>query len=187
MTPITDPWRDLGAAGREVGATDARVTVDLWMDYASPDSAVVARELSEELRSRVESGAIRVVLHDLALLDEESVVAATALRCIDAQGGPTWLIHDLLSVSGQGAGAGVYTTDNLLRLGAQLGLDIAALDACLADGSVAQTVRDETAAGQALGLTTSPAIVVTRGDTERGRFEGAIDSKEVLAAIDKDR
>ena len=77
------------------------------------------------------------------------MTAGVALRCFDAQGGPTWLINDILSVSAQGKDAGIYTPENLLRLASQLGLDVAAIDACLRDPAVAQAVRDDTAAGKA--------------------------------------
>ena len=154
------------------------------MDYQSTNGATVANELGGELRTRVADGKVRLELHDLALLGEESVTAAVALRCIDAQDGPTWLIHDILSVSAQGKDAGIYTPENLLRLTSQLGLDVAAFDACLADPAVAQAVRDETAEGKAAGLTEGPAIVVSAGGKETARFAGALDTAKVLAAID---
>ena len=184
--PIPDPWADAGATGRVAGSASAPVTVDLWMDYLSVDNATVAGQLGDELRTRVVDGKVRVVMHDLALLGDESVVAATFVRCVDAQGGPDWLVSSVLaSVSAQGPVSGVFIPDNLLRLGAQLGLDIRALDACLGDGAVAQAVRDETASGQALGLEQGPAIIVSAGGKEVARFSGTLDSAAVMAAIDK--
>jgi protein-disulfide isomerase len=185
--PIPDPWADAGAMGRVAGSASAPVTVDLWLDYQSPDSATISGELAAGLQARVTDGSTRVVLHDLALLGDESVVAATFVRCVDAQGGPAWLVSDILSGPAQGPDAGIFVPDNLLRLGAQLGLDIRALDGCLGDGTVAQAVRDETAAGEALGLTAGPAIIVSAGGAEVARFSGTLDATAVLAAIDKAR
>ena len=82
--------------GRTAGDAAAPVTVALWMDYQATDGATVAKALGAELRTRVADGKVRLELHDLALLGDESVTAGVALRCIDAQGGPTWLIHDIL-------------------------------------------------------------------------------------------
>ena len=184
--PIPDPWTDVGATGRVAGPASAPVTVDLWMDYLSVDSATWAGQLGDDLRARVVDGKVRVVMHDLALLGDESVVAATSVRCVDAQGGPGWLVSSVLaSVSAQGPVSGVFVPDNLLRLGAQLGLDIRALDACLGDGAVAQAVRDETASGQALGLDQGPAIIVSAGGKQVARFSGALDAAAVMAVIDK--
>jgi protein-disulfide isomerase len=185
--PIPDPWADAGAMGRVAGSASAPVTVDLWLDYQSPDSATITGALDAGLQTRVTDGAIRVVLHDLALLGEESLIAATSVRCVDAQAGPGWLVSGILSRPAQGPDSGIFTPDNLLRLGAQLGLDLRALDRCLADDAVAQAVRDETEAGAALGLTAGPAIIVSAGGSEVARFSGALDAPAVLAAIDKAR
>lgn len=183
QAPIQDPWAGVATEGRVAGDASAPVTVDLWLDYASADGVALARDLAPELRSRVNAGTARVVLHDLALLGDESVVAAGMVRCTEAQGGPTFLVSDVLSSAAQ-AGAGVFTPLNLLRFGAQLGLDVRALDACLNDPGTAQAVRDETAAGQALGLEAAPTVIVSRDDREVGRFSGPLDLAQVLAAID---
>jgi len=182
--PAADPWAGTVTNGREAGGPTAPVTVELWMDYQSKDSAAVAKTLEPELRTRVASGAIRVVQRDLALLGDESVVASSMVRCVARQGGPAWFVHDILSVSAQGAGAGIYTPDNLLRLASRLGLDVKALDTCLADPTVAADTKAETAQGTALGLTAGPSVVIRVGDREVGRFSGALDTAKVLAAID---
>jgi protein-disulfide isomerase len=184
QTPLKDPWAGTPTDGRTAGDAAAPVTVALWMDYQSTNSAAVTKDLGPELRTRVAGGKVRLELHDLALLGDESVTAGVALRCIDAEGGPTWLIADILSVSAQGKDAGIYTPENLLRLASQLGLDVAAFYTCLADPAVAQAVRDETAAGRAEGLTEGPAIVISAGGKETARFSGALDAAKVLAAID---
>lgn len=183
-SPSSNPWSATQTDGRTAGDPAAPVTVDLWMDYQSADSAPVAKVLGPELRTRMASGTVLARLHDLALLGDESVVAGTALRCTAAEGGPTWFVHDILSVSAQGVGAGIYTSDNLLRLIAQLGMDVRAFDACLGDPAVTGAVKDETAQGKADGMTAGPVIVVSAGGTETDRFSGALDIAKVLAAID---
>ncbi len=182
--PVTDPWSAVTSDGREAGDPAAPVTVGLWMDYQSTDSAAVAGDLGPELRSRISGGKIRLELHDLALLGDQSVTAAQTIRCTADQGGPVWFVHDILSVSAQGPDAGIYTVDNILRLATQLGLDIKAFDTCLGDAAVAQAVVDETAAGQAMGLSAGPSIVVSAGGKEVARFSGALDAVKVMAAID---
>ena len=107
--PLTDPWAGTRTDGRTAGGAAAPVTAALWMDYQSTNSAAVTKELGTELRKRIADGKLRLELHDLALLGDESVTAGVALRCFDAQGGPTWLINDILSVSAQGKDAGIYT------------------------------------------------------------------------------
>ncbi len=182
--PSSDPWAGTVTDGREAGDAAAPVTVELWMDYQSKDSAVVANELEPELRTRIGTGAIRVVQRDLAILGDESVVAAGMVRCVARQAGPAWFVHDILAASGQGADAGIFTALNLLRLSSQLGLQVKTLDTCLADAAVAAEVRAETAEGTAFGLSAGPSVVIRVGEREVGRFSGAMDVKAVLGAID---
>lgn len=182
--PSSDPWTGIDTDGRAAGDPAAPVTVELWMDYQSKGSAVIANDLGPELRTRIGTGAIRVQLRDLASLGDESVVAAAMVRCVARQDGPAWFINDILAVSGQGADAGIYTTVNLLRLSSQLGLLVRTLDTCLADAAVAAEVMAETAEGTALGLSAGPSIVIRTGATEVGRFSGDLDVTVVLAAID---
>jgi protein-disulfide isomerase len=182
--PSADPWTGTATTGREAGSATAPITVELWMDYQATGSAVVATDLEPGLRTRIGEGRIRVVQHDLATLGDESVLAASMVRCIAQQGGPAWFAHDVLAVSAQGSGAGIYTPRNILRFGARLGLDVQALSACLDDPAVAADVRADTAAGTAEGLTAGPAVVVKRGDVELARFTGTLDAAKILAAID---
>jgi protein-disulfide isomerase len=185
QVPLDDPWAALSPDGRSAGDASAPVTVDLWLDYQAPEGVAVAGELAEGLRQRVADGRARVVVHDLATLGDESVLAAATLRCIEAQGGPAMLVSEVLSASAQGPGSGIYTEANLLRLAARLGLDIVALDACLTDPATAGAVEAETDAGRNLGLDSAPAIIVTRDGTEVGRFTRTIDPATVLATMDK--
>jgi protein-disulfide isomerase len=182
--PTGDPWGALDLRGREAGAAAAPLTVELWMDYQSTDSKAIADVLEPELRTRVENGSIKVVQKDLALLGEESVTAAATVRCMADQGGPAWLMHDVLAVNAQGAGSGIFTPDVMLDIAVKLGLDIKAFDACTADPATAAAVADESAQGTALGLEAGPSVRVLRGGEELERFIGAIDADAVIKAID---
>ncbi len=183
-SPSGDPWTGTVTAAREAGSQTAPVTVQLWTDYQLTDMAAVASNLEPELRTRIAAGKVRLELHDLALNGAESVAAATMVRCTANQNGPAWLVHDVLSVSAQGPGMGIYVTHNLLRLGARLGLDIIALNTCLSDAAIAAQVTAETSQGQAIQLTKAPAVIIRSGNKEVGRFSGALDVAKVLAAID---
>ncbi len=185
-TPVSspDPWSGVVTNGRAAGDAAAAVSVELWMDYQAPGSAVVATELEPMLRTRILAGSIRVEQHDLATLGDESVLAAAAVRCIARQGGPTWFTHDVLAAAAQGAGAGIFTTRNILRFGSRMGLDVSALSACLDDPAIVADVTEDTAAGDAAGLSNPPAVVVRRGGLEVARFSGTLDVTAILAAID---
>ena len=182
--PPADPWSGMATSGREAGDPGAPVTVELWMDYQATGSAMIANELGPELRTRITAGDIRVVQRDLAVLGEESVVAASTVRCVARQDGPTWFTHDVLAVSARGQDSGIYTPASILRFGARLGLDVRALSDCLDDPAIAQAVEADTADGTTAGLTAGPAVIVRRAGTEVARFSGELDVAKITAAID---
>ncbi len=123
---------------------------------------------------------------------ERSLVNVVGLRVKDVRntGAKALMAHissyprDVLAVSAQGADAGIYTPQNLLRFIAQLGLDVRAFDACLSDASVARAVQDETAAGKGDGMAAGPVVIVSAGGSETDRFAGPLDSAAILTAID---
>jgi len=184
--PPGDPWSELPTAGRAAGRPSAPVTVELWVDYQAAAMAPLAGALGPSLRERIAAGIVRVVLRDLATLGDESVLAASFMRCAAQDGEPSvWFAHDVLASSAKGAGQGIFTDRSLLWFAAKLGWDVARLDACMSDPATASAVRAETSAGTGLGLGAAPAVIVRRGATETARFAGpALDAAKVLAAID---
>ena len=185
LAPIQDPYAALTPDGRTIGDPAAPVTVDVWLDYQAPGGPVVARELAPELRTRVAAGDVKVVLHDLAILGDESVAAAAAVRCVEAQGGPAWLVSDVLSAAGSGPGNLIFTTENLLRLASQLALDVRAFDSCVQDPATLAMITEDTQAGRANGIQEGPAIVILTDGVEAARFKGTLVAADVLAAIDE--
>ncbi len=183
-SPSGDPWLGTATSGLEAGSKSAPVTVQLWGDYQVTDMAALANNLEPEFRTRIAAGKVRLELHDLALGGAESVAAAAMVRCTANLNGPAWFVHDVLSVSAQGPGKGIFITRNLLRLGARLGLDIDALNPCLSNPAIAALVTTETAQGQSILLTEAPAVIIRAGGKEVVRFSGSLDVAKVLAAID---
>ena len=183
-SPSGDPWLGTATTGRDAGSKTAPVTVQIWTDYQSLDMATLPNDLEPGLRTRIAAGKVRLELHDLALGGAESVAASVMVRCTANQNGPAWFVHDVLSVSAQGPGKGIYVTRNLLRLGARLGLDIQALNTCLGNPAVAALVATETSEGRTILLSEAPAVIILVGNKEITRFSGGLDVTKVLAAID---
>ncbi len=186
VQPSADPWLGTATAGRTAGSPSARVTVELWVDYQATGMPAIVSGLEPELRKRIATGRVSVVLRDLATLGDESVLAASLVRCGAEDGDPlVWFAHDILGASAQGANAGIFTSRSLLWLGAKLGWNVAAVDACMAGSAVAGQVRAETASGTGMGLKAAPAVVVMAGGKETARFAGpSISVTKVMAAVD---
>ncbi len=186
VQPSGDPWAGTSTSGRTAGPASAPVTVELWVDYQATGMPSMVTNLEPGLRTRAAAGKVQVVLRDLATLGDESVLAASFVRCgASGHEGSVWFVHDILGSSAQGANSGLYTSRTLLWLGAKLGWDVKAADACLADPATASAVTAETVVGTGLGLSAAPAVIVKAGGKEVARFSGSsLDAAKVLAAID---
>jgi protein-disulfide isomerase len=163
-TPTATPSPPPNAAiGPSLGSAAAPVTVEIWADYQCPYCRLEAMVFGGSLeRAFVLPGIARVVYRDFAFLGQESTDAAVAARCAGRQDpGAYWRYHDLLFASQNGENQGTFKRQNLLTLAGLAALDATAFTACLDDPAVARAVTDETAAGRALGVESTPTMRVS--------------------------
>lgn len=149
------------ADGRALGKADAPVTMDVWADYQCPYCAQFARTLEPQvIANLVTKGTVRMVAHDFTFIGEESIAASVAARCADRQG-KFWEFYQMLFWN-QGAteNGGAYSEDRLLGMADLLKLDRAAFETCQRDQTLRTDITKETAAGQALGIQSTPTSLI---------------------------
>ncbi len=167
--------------GVAVGPEDAAVVVREFADYQCPycaQFASVARRVREEY---VESGRVRFVFFDLPITSQHpnALAAAEAARCADRQGA-YWEMHDaLFENQSEWAEAG----DPLPRFreyARRAGIDPAALARCVGNGETRLTVQRNMQFAQALGVSSTPTIVIGNQG-----FTGARSWAEVRSLIEE--
>jgi protein-disulfide isomerase len=102
---------------------------------------------------------VKVQARPIAILGEESVLAAQAAECANDQG-QFWQFHDTLFANQSGRNEGAFSQENLERFAEALNLDTAAFDSCLESGKYASKVSDDTDAARQQGITAVPTILV---------------------------
>jgi len=107
----------------------------------------------------VSAGQVKVQARPVAILGQESDLAAQAAECANDQG-RFWEFHDMLYVNQRGENRGAFSRENLKRFAEALELDTAAFDSCLVSGKYASKVRDDTEAARQMGVTSVPTIFV---------------------------
>ena len=142
------------------GSASAPVTVAEYSDYQCDYCGRWAREVEASFRSTfVATGKVRFEWHDDAWEGQESIDAANAARCAGDQG-QFWAMHDLLYNSQNATpNTGAFTKDKLKAMGATLGLDAAAYDACIDAGTYVAAVRSDTTISSA-AFSGTPAFSV---------------------------
>jgi len=161
VSGLTAPPAPVANVVRPVeGSATAPVTVAEYSDYQCDYCGRWAREVEATFRSTfITSGQVRFEWHDDAWEGQESIDAANAARCAGDQG-KFWEMHDLLYTSQNATpNTGAFSKDKLKSLGATLGLDATAYDACVDAGTYNAAVRSDTAASSA-SFSGTPAFSV---------------------------
>ena len=155
------------ASGRTLGAADAPVVIEVWSDFQCPACGQLARDIEPRLVGEyVAAGTARLVYHDFAFLGEESLLAAAGSREA-AEQGRFWAFHDLVFANQAGENEGAFRTERLVAMARLAGLDLGAFERALTDPALRAAIAQETAEGRALGVTSTPTLVIN-GQGYRG-------------------
>ena len=176
-TPTPIPT-SLKASANVMGDPNAPVTIEEWADFQCPACRLFATGTEPALRTLyIETGKVRLVFRHLAFIGPESILASEAAECAGEQN-RFWDYHDRLYALQGGENTGTFSKANLQKIADGLGLGLG-FNACLTSDRYAQRVRDETAAGQAKGVTSTPTLIIN------GRkLEGVRSIDQLRAVID---
>ncbi len=127
-------------------------------DFQCPYCGQSTRQVLPQLRETyVHAGKIEMVFLDLPLqMHSNAFKAAEAAACAGDQK-KFWPMHDLLFEHQQ-----ALAPAQLPGYAAEIGLDVPAFQACLADGKHAGRIRDHIRTAHSLGITGTPAYVLGR-------------------------
>lgn len=157
--PSTTVPPGITQSGHVRGQADAPVTIDEWADFQCPACGMFARLTEPQLLTNyVATGKVKIVFHNFAFLGNESGWAAEAADCAGEQN-KFFEFHDRLYAAQAGENQGAFAKDKLKKIGTDMGLG-PSFTACVDSGKYAQSVRDEKAAGDALGVDATPTLFI---------------------------
>lgn len=143
-----------------LGSPGAAVTLIEYGDFQCPFCREVAVSVLPTIEEEfVSTGQVKIQARTIAILGQESHLAAQAAECASDQG-RFWDFHDTLYVNQRGENKGAFSLENLKRFAEALGLDTVAFDSCLDSSKYASKVRDETDAARQLGVDSVPTVFV---------------------------
>jgi protein-disulfide isomerase len=164
--------------GNIYGDPNATITVTEYLDFQCPICLRAALTVIAEIDRRyVETGEAKLEVQPIAILGNESVDAAEAAKCADAQG-KFWEYHDTLFANQSGENKGTFKPDNLKRFAAAIGLDAASFDSCLDSARYESQVAQDTESAKSIGVKGTPTIFVnsTKVETSVDAISAAIDA-----------
>jgi protein-disulfide isomerase len=135
-----------------LGLATAPVEIVAFGDFQSPDYARLAQAFG---RVRDMFGdRIRLVFKNLPVIGPESVAAAEAAQCANAQG-KLWAYHDALLAQQRAIDIG-----RLKQTASEVGLNRDAFDGCVDRGEFRERIRQAMAEAGRYGIQASPSFLV---------------------------
>ena len=170
------------ATGKNVlGEADAPVTIVEFSDFQCPYCQRFYTQTEQQIvDAYVTTGKARIAYRHFPLsFHQNAQISAEAAECAADQG-KFWEMHDLLFTRGQGDGTGLDST-NLKAYAKELGLNTATFNTCLDSGAKTAMVQADFAAGQAAGVSGTPAFFINGrslvGAQPFSAFQAAIDAE----------
>jgi len=158
---IPDPLAaPANADGKAWGPADAPVLIEEFADYQCPYCGEFAKGVGHQLaEAYADSGQVRFEYKNFAFIGNESVKAAEAAECANAQG-MFWQYHDTVFANQRGENLGAFSNANLKNFAAVIGLDEGAFNSCFDRGEYASVVRAEKSEGEDRGINSTPTLFI---------------------------
>lgn len=164
-----------------LGDEKAPVSLVVYSDFQCPFCKKWHDEtLPQIVDEYVKTGKVKIEYKDFALLGQESINAAVAVKCAKEQGLENYLnYHDYLFDNQKGENQGQFSIANLKRFAANLKLNTDEFNKCLDLKKHLDEVQKETEEGRAAGVTGTPAFLINGklivGAQPYAVFKNAID------------
>src|SRR5918997_3432080 len=166
-----EPADTSGFRGYVKGAATAPVEITEYADYQCPFCQTFATLQMPTIEERlIRTGRLRWRYRDFPLqMHPFARLAAHSAACADEQG-KYWQQHDRI-YEGQQEWSAARDAAPLFRNYAQaVGLDMGRYDSCMESGKYAGRIQADYNAGVALGVSSTPTLLVN-GRLHRGRFD----------------
>ncbi len=173
-----DPTQD---GRRSLGSPDAPVVIEEYVDFQCPAcrAYVVDREPQIQ-KDYVDTGKVRLVVHNFPFLGPESFLAAEAAEAAADQG-HYWAYRQLLFQRQGPENSGTFTADKLKAFASELGLDRTKFDAALDGRTYKAQVEAEAKDAEARGVKVTPTLFV-----DGQKFEGVPPANQLNSIIDQE-
>lgn len=144
-----------------IGSIDAPIVLSEWVDFRCPYCAVFSRETFPQIvQEYVDSGKVRVEMHDVAYFGEASERAAVAARAAGEQGRYFEFVEAVYAVAPE-SGHPELPESELIAFAEQAGVpDIERFTEDLRSEELLSAVRESTANAQRLGVSGVPFFAV---------------------------
>ncbi|HEY0220819.1 MAG TPA: DsbA family protein [Candidatus Paceibacterota bacterium] len=143
-----------------LGDPNAKITIIEFSDFQCPFCGKFFTQTFPEIKKLyIDTGKAKLVYLDFAFLGEESTDAARAAKCAGEQG-KFWEYHDELFYNQKGENQGAFNKSNLKKFAAEINLNSADFENCIAGTKYNKLIFEEQALGRKYGISGTPGFII---------------------------
>lgn len=141
--------------------------IDIWEDFQCPVCKNFESVVGDYLTQLAESGKAKVVYHMLSFIGPESIRAANAAACASEEGKFGAFHTTLYQTQSTTENSGLWSNDNLISLGASVGLKSDSFKKCVNDTEFGGWVNNVAADGAKKNVNSTPTVFVNGKELDR--------------------
>lgn len=168
------------ANGVRVGAADAKVTMDLWVDYSCPHCQEFEATNNATLATLVASGKLAVIYHNIRIVTDYGTEAGSASACLAVHDPNAWPGFNAALYANHSAQTDGWTTTDFTTFAASNGGGDAT-QKCVAGGDYKSWITASTEASAKAGVTGTPTMFLDGQQTDTLSGQALTDRVNSLA------
>jgi protein-disulfide isomerase len=168
------------ADGVRVGAGDAKVTMDLWVDYSCPHCQEFEATNNDTLTSLVAAGKLAVTYHNIQIVTDYGTEAGSASACMAVHDPNAWPAFNAALYANHNAQTDGWTASDFTQFAASNGGGDAT-QKCITDGTYRSWITQNTTASAKAGVTGTPTMFINGQKTDTLSGQALTDRVNSLA------
>ena len=159
----------------QVGKSDAKVTMDLWVDYSCPHCQEFEADSNDVITQKVASGELKVNYHNIQIVTAYGTQAGSAAACVATYAPESWWAFNAALYANHSAETDGWKGPELADFAAQQGITNSEAQTCIKDQRYTSWITDNTSAAGQAGVTGTPTLFFNgdKAETVSGAALGA--------------
>ncbi len=159
----------------EVGKADAKVTMDLWVDYSCPHCQEFEADSNDVITQKIASGALKVNYHNIQIVTAYGTQAGSAAACVATYAPESWWAFNAALYANHSAETDGWKGPQLADFATQQGVTNSDAQSCISDQRYTSWITDNTSAAGEAGVTGTPTLFFNgqQAETVSGAALGA--------------
>ncbi len=169
------------ANGVRVGAGDAKVQMDLWVDYSCPHCQEFEAANNDTITGLVAAGKLAVTYHNVEIVTDYGTEAGSASACMAVHDPNAWPAFNAALYANHSATTDSWRASDLASFAASNGAGDAT-QTCITDGTYKGWITQNTAASATAGVKGTPTMFLNGQQTDTLSGQALTDRVDQLAS-----